>query len=112
MKELKGTILEDYMVFRIEGDKIYLLHDPKGDEANTLYLYKHGNFYLARNQMYVLPECPIENIAAIETGKEPETLPENLRLEGEYALFEPRSEYLYALCKDEKFTRLLLTIFE
>lgn len=111
MKRLQGTIFEKCIIFHISGDTLQLLHSPVVHKE-ILYLYKYGNFYLARNRMYIIPECPVNNI--VEINEDYCILPEHLKLERQaYAVFYPRSEYLYALSNaDEKSIRLLLDIFK
>lgn len=114
MTNLFGTVLEDYIVFRIDNKKMYLLHDLD-DSGNNLFLYKYGNFYLARNKMYVIPDCKAEDILEIDVKKEYTVLSDNLKIERDFAVFKPRSKYLYSLCSEEEennLTRLLLSIFE
>lgn len=56
-------MLEDYIILCIENKKVRIIYDA----GNTdLYLWKYGSFYLSRDWLSIIPNCPKENIVLID----------------------------------------------
>ena len=59
-------MLEDYIILCIENKKVRIIYDA----GNTdLYLWKYGSFYLSRDWLSIIPNCPKENIILIDRNK-------------------------------------------
>jgi len=63
--KMEKIMLEDYIILCIENKKVRIIYDA----GNTdLYLWKYGSFYLSRDWLSIIPNCPKENIATVYKG--------------------------------------------
>ena len=64
--KMEKIMLEDYIILCIENKKVRIIYDA----GNTdLYLWKYGSFYLSRDWLSIIPNCPKENIILIDRNK-------------------------------------------
>lgn len=63
--KMEKIMLEDYIILCIENKKVRIIYDA----GNTdLYLWKYGSFYLSRDWLSIIPNCPKENIVLIDSA--------------------------------------------
>lgn len=106
-------MLEDYIILCIENKKVRIIYDA----GNTdLYLWKYGSFYLSRDWLSIIPNCPKENIVLIDRNKGILQCCNKKLLEKDYPfmVFRQKSSGVYKICEDRFISntlRMLLNIF-
>lgn len=106
-------MLEDYIILCIENKKVRIIYDA----GNTdLYLWKYGSFYLSRDWLSIIPNCPKENIILIDRNKGILQCCNKKLLEKDYPfmVFRQKSSGIYKICEDSFISntlRMLLNIF-
>ena len=122
--KMEKIMLEDYIILCIENKKVRIIYDA----GNTdLYLWKYGSFYLSRDWLSIIPNCPKENIVLIDRNKgilqccnkkllEKVCTLSKKSLEKVYPfmVFRQKSSGVYKICEDRFISntlRMLLNIF-
>lgn len=81
-----------------------------------LYLWKYGSFYVSRDWLSIIPNCPKENIVLIDRNKGILQCCNKKLLEKDYPfmVFRQKSSGVYKICEDRFISntlRMLLNIF-
>ena len=111
--KMEKIMLEDYIILCIENKKVRIIYDA----GNTdLYLWKYGSFYLSRDWLSIIPNCPKENIVLIDRNKGILQCCNKKLLEKDYPfmVFRQKSCGVYKICEDRFISntlRMLLNIF-
>ncbi len=107
-------MLEDYIILCVENKQVRIIYDA----GNTdLYLWKYGSFYVSRDRLSIIPNCPKENIVLIKKGKGVLQCCDKKLLAKDYPfmVFHESSSGVYKICEDRSIfdtLRMLLNIFE
>ena len=111
--KMEKIMLEDYIILCIENKKVRIIYDA----GNTdLYLWKYGSFYVSRDWLSIIPNCPKENTVLIDRNKGILQCCNKKLLEKDYPfmVFRQKSSGVYKICEDRFISntlRMLLNIF-